>query len=344
MEFTFVSRWIPRSLGQELSGTHTGCLEEGTSKMKTHRVAVVGLSADAAHAFQSMLAIVAPRSCAAWVVSEPENADALMAGGNADPALVERWARTDKPLIAVHEQGPFRALSPFCLQHPFRVMQLLTVFDDVAHALAASPAGRATPPPGRAWAFADSLRQIARRPAQGVVYRTGSAADPLYVRDDGRSYWASAALVDRIRSGRMSLPGLEPGERGPGERVDGTWHAGVELAWWTGWWAPLGLAPWLEPEGIYRLRRWPDFGRVPGAQAGVSLCALLGRGGATRDMLSERAGRPLPEIDRFLNAASLAGCVAWNAAPAAWSAPRASLSSRWGSLLRGLRDRLGLAA
>jgi len=77
------------------------------------------------------------------------------------------------------------------------------------------------------------------------------------------------------------------------------------------------------------------------------MSAALARATATRAQLCEIARQTTAGIDRFLNACSLAGLLVCSAEPALARAPVpgfiAASTSRVGSLIRGLRARLGLA-
>ena len=86
-----------------------------------------------------MLKIVEGRSVAAWQPSDTEQADVLIAHISADPAVLNAWGRTGKPMVMVvdtHEAWPSSA--QFVLRYPFRIMQLLTLLDDLAGHLGAT--------------------------------------------------------------------------------------------------------------------------------------------------------------------------------------------------------------
>lgn len=324
--------------------------------MKTRSIAVLGLNKDAEKAFQSMLAIVAPRAHAHWTIAPPESADVLMASPLADPVIVENWTRSEKPLIEVRGMGPLRSMSAFFLQHPFRVMQLLTLLDDVARALdstsAQASAGTLTPVAdaaavGGEWAFAQSLREWMRRPVHDELFHAVAAIGTVHVRSDACAYRASDEVIGALREGSLRLGALEPVVPGNDASSDAAseWRPALELIWWTGWWSAPRLAPWVEADRMYRLRRWPDFGRVPGAQGALSLCALLARSPCTRDRLAATSGRSMSDINRFFNASTLTGLLVPHMEPVQpVLSPAPARSGRWDSLLRGLRERLGLAA
>ncbi|MEO7323690.1 MAG: hypothetical protein ABIW82_02570 [Dokdonella sp.] len=310
--------------------------------MRTRRIAVVGLKDDAAHAFHSMLKIVDGRAQSAWSLSAPDDADVLMAGVDANEPAIERWARTDKPLIAVHQGTEGRPLTPFTLHHPFRVMQLLGVLDEVERTLAATPA---VPPMSAApkrtdWAFCESLRLLSRRSACGQRYSASAPDAEVFVQDDMAAYYISVPALHRLRSGDLHLPALRIDSANlPNDFVR---RPVFELAWFSGLHEGAGLAPWLEPEATFHLRRWPDFGMLRATRQDLTLAALLSQGSFTRQALAQSTGKPVSDIDRFISACATSGILASNALSATLPAPFRA-PTRFGGLIRSLRRHLGLA-
>ncbi|HVJ62347.1 MAG TPA: hypothetical protein VM555_06500 [Tahibacter sp.] len=310
--------------------------------MQKRKIAVVGLGDDATHAFQSMLKILDGRAAAAWELSTPERAEVLMAGAHSNEPAIAHWARTDKPMIAVYEGGSVRPVGTHTLCHPFRVMQLLGVLDDIERALV-TPV-RTAPPieqlhPG--WAFAESLRRLTRCTATGRLYASASAFGTLFVKDDLSAYFIGADLWPQFTQRHVELSALE----GTAERAP-EGHARrpvLELAWFSGLNGPAGLAPWLDRRAGHRLRRWPDFGLVRGTRDQLALSAALSQNALTLEQLAQTTRQPQAQVERFLNACSMAGILA-SAIDATAPAPVAPPPpSRFGNLIRGLRQRLGLS-
>jgi hypothetical protein len=316
--------------------------------MRTRRIAVVGLNDDAAHAFQSMLKIVDGRSRAAWSVSTPDDADVLMAGIDAKEAVVERWARTEKPLIAVHEGMEGRPMTPFTLCHPFRVMQLLGVLDEVERSLESLPPVQGVPPlqaktATSPWAFAESLRWLSRRSAGGHRYAAASIDGTVFVQDDLSAYHIDPDSLDRLRHGKLRLPPLQMDSSAV--PVGFLRRPVFELAWFVGMHESASLAPWLDANAAYRLRRWPDFGMVRGTREHLALAALLAREAQQREHLANVTNQPLAGVDRFLNACSIAGLLnssVGNTATKSAGGAATMAPTRFGGLISSLRRRLGL--
>ncbi len=118
-----------------------------------------------------------------------------------------------------------------------------------------------------------------------------------------------------------------------------------DVAWYVGYHAAPELAPWLNAGQAFRLRRWPDFGRIRSHAHLLRLAAALGHRAWTPHALSETTGLPASEVHRFLSAASLAGTLTCVEQVSSIPAPRpeAANSSPWTQWLGGLRRRLGLA-
>jgi hypothetical protein len=315
--------------------------------MRTRRIAVAGLTDDVSQAFRSMLKILDGRGGLSWVLVSPDEAEVLIAGTHGDDLAARRWAtKTDKPMIAVYEGAAARPMTPYTLHHPFRVMQLLGVLDDVDQALAGSAheplRARAV---GGGVDFAESLRLLARSSAAGNLHAAGEGAARVFVRDDLSVYYASEDTVRRLTRAALPLPALHlTGDAPPSGFIC---RPVFELAWFTGWHATDALAPWVDRNASYRLRRWPDFGLLRGTREQLALAALLTNASYSRARLLELSRQAASNVDRFLNACALAGVLAATAdgALAAESGTGTFLShsaARLGGLIRGLRSRLGL--
>lgn len=313
--------------------------------MRTRRIAVAGLADDASQAFRSMLKILDGRGGLSWVLVPPDEAEVLIAGTHGDDLAARRWAKTDKPMIAVYEGSAVRPMTPYTLHHPFRVMQLLGVLDDIDQALA----GPGSEPPrarvsSDAVDFAESLRLLARGSAAGNLHAAGEGASRVFVRDDLSVYYASEDTVRRLTRAALPMPALRlTGDVPPAGFVC---RPVFELAWFTGWHATDALAPWVDRNATYRLRRWPDFGLLRGTREQLALAALLTHSNHSRARLLELSRQAATNVDRFLNACALAGVLATTAdATVAADGAGAFLSqsaARLGGLIRGLRSRLGL--
>lgn len=292
-----------------------------------------------------MLRILDGRGGLSWVLVAPDAAEVLITGTCGDDSVARQWATTDKPVIAVYEGCAARPMTPYMLHHPFRVMQLLGVLDEIDQALG-NATGEAlrtrTPVCG---GFAESLRLLARSSAAGKLHVAGDGDTRVFVRDDLSTYHASAGTVLRLTREALSLPALVLASEVPPS--DFVARPVAELAWFTGWYADAALAPLADVHASYRLRRWPDFGLLRGTRDQLALAALLTRAGHSRARLIELSQQPAASVDRFLNACALAGVLAVTATADPLPANDASAfiansAARLGGMIRGLRSRLGL--
>lgn len=117
---------------------------------------------------------------------------------------------------------------------------------------------------------------------------------------------------------------------------------------WTFW--ITSRSPWLRTElradDTYRLKRWPDFGRLPHYQADIRLASILISQPMSLADLRARTGLPPETVMNFLNAAWALGALADAAATAAAArSPRSPAPAARGfaAVIAQLRRRFGLA-
>lgn len=287
--------------------------------MTTRRFAMIDLGEDARRAFGSMVEILNGRTRTEWeAVDAIEAADVVVAGFSAGRSTLPDLYRENTPVLAIVESGDLRPHTPYVLTHPFRVMQVLSVLDELADIeprrslrVAALPAATAA-----SWEFAASLRALAHAPvaAQWLVTRADDGAEVM-VSGNLRSFACDSATLARIRGGRIALSALEPATtqlvpaRQNRRAID-------ELLWYTGCNAGAGLAPWLDALASFRLRRWPDFGFLRPTRAQLQIVAALAARAQTRSELARAVEAPKSDVDRILNALSLCDLLAPTSAPA----------------------------
>lgn len=284
--------------------------------MAVLRICDIGLSSASSSAFHSMLSIVSSRAAAAWKLSALEKADVLLAHADSDSAVLSRWNASGKPMILVIDDRGNWPTAPFVLRHPFRVMQLLAILDDVA---ASTLRNNLPVREGRAgWATAESLRRIVNNPGERGWYIARCSDGSCVWLHDQQAYTAPATLA-RIRAGQLQ-PGVFQSTSEQPE--DGSIaFATSDLAWSVGMQTPAELAPWLKPDTSYRLRRWPDFGRLEVSQELIELAADLAGSGQKPYGLARRSNRDASHVHRFLAATSLAGQLQQATVESATSAP-----------------------
>jgi len=325
--------------------------------MRKQRLGFVGLGDDTASACLSMLKIMDGRSEVDWSHSDPDSADVLMISCDQTDET-QRWARSDKPRIVVYHNNQQKPASPFVLQHPFRVMQLLSVLDEVAGTL---PSGEQSAPQPRSPAqggvssssvstsvspFWLSLHEVVNgnvsNPAGLLV--SSSPHGLLYFKPASQRFYASKALFRQLAAASVELGPLTPTKEAlPEEMVACPLFS---LCWMVSRYGATHLAPWMNPEGAFHLKRWPSFGTLEKSRTHLSLCALMTKRPLTREQLQQVSHCSEEELDRFINACEMSDLMVFEEAVQV-SLPEASAEEgkgRFGGLIKGLRSRLGLSA
>lgn len=301
-------------------------------------ICATGLSDDAAHAFQSMLSIVQSRSRASWQSSAIGEADVLLAHANSDPATLERWNASGKPVVLVVDDRCSWPPARFVLRHPFRVMPLLTILDEVAdHMLTRRSETLSV---NEAWSLPESVRRI--------IGGSGDRGWFVAVAADGTQLWlsnqaarATPETIIRLHAGELQLGAFKASDAEPGS--DTVALPVSDVAWRLGMQAPAELAPWLLADNSYRLRRWPDLGRLNAPTEMIELAALLAVQAYTPSQLAARSGLAIADVQHFLSASSLAGLLT-NTATGAATPIGVKRVSGWMRFVGDLRRHLRLVA
>ncbi|MEQ3724269.1 hypothetical protein [Alcanivorax sp.] len=326
--------------------------------MKNQRLGFVGLGDDTASACLSMLKIMEGRAAVSWSLSDPDNADVLMISCD-QTGETQRWERSDKPRIVVYRGNQQKPSSPFVLQHPFRVMQLLSVLDEVAGTLSSrgKTAPQVTAPaqpssaPGAVstntvspfWlSLHEAVNGNVADPA-GLLMAT-SPHGPLYFKPASQRFYASKTLFRQLAAGSLPLGSLTPTTDAVSD--DMVACPLFSVCWMVSRYDAIHLAPWMNPEGAFHLKRWPSFGTLEKSRTHLSLCALMTKRPLTREQLQQISQCSEDELDRFINACEMSDLMVFEEAVQA-PLPVASEEGnkgRFGGLIQGLRSRLGLSA
>ncbi len=303
----------------------------------------VGLGADASSVLRSMLKVVESRSVVKWRQSSLDQAQVLIAHVDSDPELLAAWQASGKPVVIIVEAGSRPIAWPFVLRQPFRVMQLLATLDCVAEHVRGN--GSPIAPDDRAWVATQSLRELLGNSTQSGWHFAADATSPdpdngIWVRRD--QAFAQPQVRERLRTRKLSLATFAPTSIGaPGSALA---MPLADLGWLAGLNTPDDLAPWLQPDMSYRLRRWPDLGRVGASDALIELCALASAKADLPASLAQKSGYAPSCIHHFLAAASLAGLLTADSnGPTQSNGKSAAAGARgWLRLVNGLRRHLRL--
>ncbi len=323
--------------------------------MRKQRLGFVGLGDDTASACLSMLKIVEGRSDVSWSHSDPDSADVLMISCDTTDET-QRWANSVKPRIVVYHANQQKPACLFALQHPFRVMQLLSVLEEVAdtlqppgHSPAPAPAAASVPPTDSSsvspfWHSLHDAVNGAIGDAAGLLV-SESPHGPLYFKPASQRFYASKSLFRQLAAASVDLGPLTPSRDVVPE--DAMACPLFSLCWMVSRYGATHLAPWMNAEGAFQLKRWPSFGTLEKSRTHLSLCALMTKRPLTREQLLLISQCGEEELDRFINACEMSDLMVFEeavqAAPLPVS-PAEEGKGRFGGLIKGLRSRLGLSA
>ncbi len=319
--------------------------------MRTQRLGFVGLGEDTVSACLSMLKIIDGRSPVNWSQSAPGEADVLMVSAEHQ----DRTCEDDlihKPCIVIYPNSQQKPATPFSLPHPFRVMQLLDVLEEVVHTLDTGDAPETDagaiqnqPQASPATDFCASLYQAINGKAQphSDIYSSDSPEGRLLVKPDSHRFYARPALLHALSAGTVNFEPLTASDETVSEGM--VPRPLFELAWLTGSRHSRALLPWLDENSTFQLSRWPSAAALNKSRQLLSLCALM-----TRRALSVRELRSLSQCEdsllyHFINACEISGLlVSQRSTPAAVPLAHTGADSRrFGGMIRGLRTRLGLS-
>jgi hypothetical protein len=201
----------------------------------------------------------------------------------------------------------------------------------------------ACPPRGPLLDLANMLREANEPDSHGAVWIVrGIAPKPLYVvpRISAFLFEGSLSTLRNLpRHGSLAITRVREQDLSHG----GAAKPLIMLQWLVG--ILLGqksLLPWIDPEAVYSLRRWPDFAVLKHRLDHQRIATLLGNRAAVISDIMRLAQVDEHGVNEFLNAASLTGRLV------AASAPQIAASRPWpnasNALLQRLRRALGIGA
>ncbi len=225
------------------------------------------------------------------------------------------------------------------LSPPLRIAGVIGALDRASECLQGdTPVAAATPPVEiRTTAPSDPATLASR-------LRAWSPDAPRLLLSDGTLWIEADRQLQRFRASQplsavpLSLSGWSEARAAPGALT----HEGAltELLW------RAGVADARVDPGFYRLRRWPDFGRLPHRPSFVKLAAYFARHGSSPWAAAKAVLVPQPDVDAFLGGCVMAGFATRLDQPPAQAEPRPAGGADAGlrRLLTTVRRRLGLAA
>lgn len=287
-----------------------------------------------------------------WRMGPLESADVLVFHeGNTDERIAQ-WKSQGRPVVEIAVQSRLDSDTPNLLVYPFRAAQVLVLLDRLETQLTGSfealvPDGSATAPASAnqdPWSFVEGLRAL--RSVQNsdawLVGRNGRTPI-LWVRGDAATYTAEPVTVQAIRSGALNPNSLTltKGSAPTGGQAP---RSGMELSWFTGYYASDRLATALTISTSYRISSWPNFGLIRPLPSQLRVAAGLSSAAADLSEIIKRAGVTAEEATRTLNALYACGVLIGVSPAEAGSAVSANARPRAGlmKLLAKVRKHLGL--
>lgn len=287
-----------------------------------------------------------------WLLAPLESADVLVFHeGNTDERIAQ-WKSQGRPVVEIAVQNRLDSDTPNLLVYPFRAAQVLVLLDRLETQLTSSFEAlvltESTPAPASEnqdpWSFVEGLRAL-RSVQNSEAWLVGrDARTPiLWVRGDAATYTAEPLTVEAIRRGTLNPNSLtlEKGSAPTGGQAP---RSGMELSWFTGYYASDHLAPALTISTSFRISSWPNFGLIRPLPSQLRIAAGLSSAAADLRQIIKRAGVTAEEAIRTLNALYACGVLIGVSPVEAVSAVSAGARPRSGlaKLLANVRKHLGL--
>jgi len=295
-----------------------------------------------------------------WRMASVDSADVLVFHEGDTDERIAQWKSQNKPVVEIAVQSRLDSDTPNLLVYPFRATQVLVLLERLETQLTSGLEGLVPDESTLAlastdqdpWTFVEGLRTL-RTLQNSEAWLVGREARTpiLWVRGDAATYAAEPVTVQAIRRGALnpSRLTLEKGSAPIGGQAP---RSGMELSWFTGYFASGHLAPSLTISTSYRMSSWPNFGLIRPSPSQMRVVAALAAAAADLSEIIRRAGVTADEAARTLNALYACGMLVrvspsepGSAASAgarrrAASEPRAGLAK----LLANVRKHLGLGA
>ncbi|MBL8265324.1 hypothetical protein [Steroidobacter sp.] len=312
------------------------------------RIALIkpsGGEEQAAHAvqlFDSVLWVFKGTTRSNWITTPAASADIVVVHHSEPANNLDRWTQQGKHIVVLSTDEKRHPAGPRTLVYPFPAVQVLSMLERVeaemeTRASTHTPTPAAPPPAplkekaskagADPWSFVEALRTL-RTVNNGSLWLMckGAQGPFLWLRGDVGRYVCDGATAAAIRADTLDLSGLalQKGTPPPGNLPA---RPGDELFWFATYHASTSLAPWLNDKTLYRLIRWPDFGRLRVADAveltaQLRIVAALETGAATLGKLAAQAQASVDQVARTLNA--LASCALIEAAQVVSPPPKAT--------------------
>lgn len=326
----------------------------------------VCLSVRAELRLKSLLEIVNARTTDRWSFIEQGDAHVAICDPTSALATVtmKRLSGGTTRFFSLVEDASLAMEGTGVIRDPIRAADLIELLNLVSSTLSCEA-------PQREWAglsttsetsidgrdvfpVAVALRGLARGAGQSV-YSLQAGTVELHVAPASRTVFLARAL-DHDELSRLAAPGVSIGIRElPANHARALMGVGAQackvdaLLWRLGLHGEKSrLLPELPANAHFKLRRWPDFGRIEHTADHLRLAARLVRQKTTVLELALAASLPVSNINSFINACCLCELIEVHPVDPAQRAVRGTTTSipptRYTSILKTIRSVLRIGA
>ncbi|GEM_PF-2528508 len=339
--------------------------------MTAFTVAFHGITKNSEAAARSMLRLLLPMLGNHWRVTDPATSDVVLLDADSLEQLNSAGTARESALYIVFDGSGPPPPNTFCVIHrPLNSARTIEVLHKAQAELERRRGGMGAtttlPPQGTDVAESErgirtsmrtATRWVLQDPARAVTVLTPTESK-IFSALPGRGITTRLRATDLADLIRANVPvillNLTDDEQAALVKRGRAFEPPAKLEW-IYWVAGSNgeLRPELNVSKPYRLRKWPDFSRLPHYRSDVRMASLLKAEALTVGELATRADVRLETACNFVNACSALGllgsarartAIAGSDAAKAVSAPPADAEKheKKGGLLGSLRSALGL--
>jgi hypothetical protein len=267
--------------------------------------------------FDSVLWFFKGTTRSSWLAAEASDAGVIVVHHSEPAAHLDAWRRAGKIVIKLSTDEANHPADSRTLLYPFPAVKVLSMLERVEAEMDGGDIDAPAPPPLSSghrrsedpWSFVEALRTL-RTLSNSTLWLQckGQRGVSLWIQGDGTRYFCDSGTAAAIRAGEIDLSGLtlQKSSSPPDNLAP---RVGAELFWFSAYHASAALAPWLEEKTLYRLVRWPDFGRLRASDevartAQLRIVAALAYAPASVATVAAHTRTSVEQATRTLNALS----------------------------------------
>lgn len=320
---------------------------------RARKLTTVGLPLRDELLIRSLVQVIGTKTVDEWTFQESFDADVALCNPNSNLSGVAlRRAEQSGAMtcVSVVHDGDAPLPGTRVLHAPIKSTEFITLLNDISHSVGqvrhAEPEHAAETHDGHS--LAEALHDLMRTKSADIhaVERPGAA---IFVAPAARALYALALPTEAqmqewlgARDVRVRRVDELTARRIAGNSEDR--HDLDALLWRVGLEGTAGAPLHGLPAGAtFKLKRWPDFGRLKHQAFHFRMAALLSRGAYTIEALAAASGHDRGETCAFVNACAMCDLLLVDA-PAAAEPPRPAprVQRRYSAILSSIRSALGL--